>query len=237
MTSTGYAVEHPVSRDGLPGGAKQWLVLGLALAVAAVGVAAAATDPAVAAAAEQTRPLKAGARAPAFEVRTVDGESFVFDPDNLARPVVIITFRGGWCPYCNLHLSELRNAVPQIRDLGIDVLFLSGDRPELLYTSLQRETQQTIDGIDYRILSDADAVAAKAFGIAFRVSVETLQRRREKGDDIDGSSMLTQDVLAVPSVFAINREGMIEAAYSNPDYRVRLSAEEILQAARGMIED
>jgi hypothetical protein len=88
--------------------------------------------------AEETTPVKAGDRAPGFTVRTVDDEPYVFDPDNLARPTILISFRGGWCPYCNMHLSELRTVIPEIRESGFDVLFLSNDRPEILYSSLRR---------------------------------------------------------------------------------------------------
>ena len=115
-----------------------------------------------------TQPLKSGDRAPRFTVRTVDDQPYLFDPDNLDRPTVLISFRGGWCPYCNMHLSELRNVIPELRQSGIDVLFLSNDRPELLYSSLKLETQEDIDGLDYVILSDAEISAAMALGTAFR---------------------------------------------------------------------
>ena len=97
------------------------------------------------ASAEETTPLKKGDRAPGFTVRTVDGKPYVFDPDNLTKPAILISFRGGWCPYCNMHLSELRTVIPEIRDSGYDVLFLSNDRPEILYSSLKQETQDDID--------------------------------------------------------------------------------------------
>jgi len=137
----------------------------------------------------------------------------------------------GWCPFCNMHLSELKDVVGEIDALGVDVLFLSGDRPELLYKSLSRETQEDIADLDYQILSDADAQAAIAFGIAFKASARTIDRRNEKGQDIVDSSMLKHGVLPVPSVFAIDRNGVIAFSYSNPDYKVRLPADELLQVA------
>ena len=124
----------------------------------------------VADSAQQIEPLQNGRKAPAFVVRSADDEGFSFNPESLARPVVIVTFRGGWCPYCNMHLSELRTVVPEISAMGIDVLFLSGDRPELLYASLAANTQEAIADLDYRIYSDADAKAAIALGIAFKAS-------------------------------------------------------------------
>jgi peroxiredoxin len=191
-------------------------------------------DVPVAATAADIQPLKAGDRAPRFTVETIDNQRYDFDPRNLERPAILISFRGGWCPYCNMHLSELRHAIPAINDMGVDVLFLSGDRSELLQASLSHETQEDIDGLGYTILSDANAQAAIALGIAFKASEKTIQRRGERGDDIERSSMARHGVLPVPAVFAVNREGFIEYAYANPDYKIRVSADELLAAAVGI---
>jgi peroxiredoxin len=190
----------------------------------------------VAESAQQIEPLKIGQQAPAFAVRSAENKSFAFNPESLARPVVIVAFRGGWCPYCNMHLSELRNVVPEISAMGIDVLFLSGDRPELLYASLAADTQEAISDLDYRIYSDADAQAAIAFGIAFRASDRTINRRHEKGQDIGESSMERYGVLPVPAVFAIDRSGVIRYSFVEADYKVRLPADELLAVAKELVQ-
>jgi hypothetical protein len=105
-------------------------VLGMSFACS-VAIQAGHADVPIAASANLIEPLGKGDRAPRFMVETVDGEAFDFDPKNLERPVVLLTFRGGWCPYCNMYLSEMRHTIPEIRELGVDVLFLSGDRSEL----------------------------------------------------------------------------------------------------------
>ncbi len=189
-------------------------------------------DVPVAETADTIRPLAAGAAAPRFTVETVAGLPFEFVPQNLERPVVLLAFRGGWCPYCNMYLSEMRHVIPEISAMGVDVLFLSGDRAELMYASLGRETQEYIADLPYTILSDADAQAAIALGIAFRASDRTMNRRAKKGDDIAGSSMARHGVLPVPAVFAIDRHGIIQFAYTNANYKVRLPAEELMAAAR-----
>lgn len=180
------------------------------------------------------QPLGEGDNAPRFVVKTVTNQPFEFDPKNLDRPVILLAFRGGWCPFCNMYLVEMRNVIPEIRSLGVDVLFLSGDRADLLFASLKNETQEAIDGLDYTILSDADAQAAIALGIAFRASEKTLRRRADKGDDIAGSAMLQHGVLPVPSVFAIDKQGIIRFAYTNADFRIRLPAAELMAAARAI---
>ncbi len=184
----------------------------------------------VAPSAGEIEPLKTGEMAPRFAVRTVDDEPYVFDPQNLDAPTVIVTFRGGWCPYCNLHLSELRHVVPEIAAMGVDVLFLSGDRPELLYSSLEQETREDVAGLGYTILSDAEIDAAKALGIAFMADPDYVARRDASGD-IDGSSMKNFGVLPVPAVYVIDRTGKVTFSFVEPDYRIRLPADDLLAAA------
>jgi peroxiredoxin len=200
--------------------------------VCSVTIQAGHADVPIAESADLVKPLVAGDRAPRFIVETVDGEAFDFDPQSLERPVVLLTFRGGWCPYCNMYLSDMRFAIPEIREMGVDVLFLSGDRAELLFESLSWEAQEDIAGLDYTLLSDADAQAAIALGIAFKASERTINGRLAKNQDIEDSSMLKHGVLPVPSVFAIDREGVIRFVYTNADYSVRLPADELLSVAR-----
>ena len=185
---------------------------------------------------ELIEPLQVGQSAPQFVVKTVNNEPLVFDPRGLEHPVLIIVFRGGWCPFCNMHLSELRTVIPGIRALGVDILFLSGDRPGMLYQSLKNETREDIEGLDYQIYSDADAQAAIALGIAYRVADATINRRHEKGQDIADSSMLRHGILPVPAVFAIDENGMIVYTFVEANYKVRLPAGDLLAVAREIVQ-
>jgi peroxiredoxin len=187
------------------------------------------------ASAEETTPLRTGDRAPAFTVRTVEDEPFEFDPDNLERPVILISFRGGWCPYCNMHLSELRTVIPELKENGIDVLFLSNDRPELLYSSLKMETQEDIDGLDYVILSDANISAAMALGTAFRTDKGLTDYLDGKERDYEGSSIGIHNALAVPAVYVVDQSGEIVFDFINPNYKVRLPADELLETANNLL--
>ena len=200
--------------------------------VCSITIQAGHADVPIAESADLIEPLGEGEMAPRFVVETVEGEAFDFDPQKLERPVVLLTFRGGWCPFCNMYLSDMRHAIPEISEMGVDVLFLSGDRAELLFDSLNQETQKDVAGLDYTLLSDADAQAAMALGIAFKASRQTINRRLEKEQDIAGSSMLKHGVLPVPAVFAIDRKGVIKFAYTNANYKVRLPADDLLAVAR-----
>ena len=192
---------------------------------------------AIAESADLIQPVKSGDKAPSFVVLDAQGKQFTFDPNALERPAVLITFRGGWCPFCNMHLSELRTVVPEIAALGVDVLFLSGDRPEMLYASLKQDTQDDIADLGYRIYSDADAQAAIALGIAFKASERTIKGRLDKGQDIEDSSMLKHGVMPVPAVYAVDTSGMIRFDFVEPNYKVRLPADELLAVAKELAEN
>ena len=175
--------------------------------------------------------LSVGEQAPSFTVRTVRNEAFEFNPNELERPVILIMFRGGWCPYCNRHLSELQDVVPQLSEKGIDVYFLSGDRPAILYTSLLAETRNAINDLEYTIYSDADIDAARAFGIAYRIDDGFLAEPEMRGMDTAGSSMRKFSALPVPAVYVIDQSGKIVFNYVNADYTERLKPENLLAAA------
>jgi peroxiredoxin len=210
------------------------LVLGSSL-VCSTAFQAGHADVPIAATAADVQPLVAGDTAPRFVVETVDRETFDFDPANLEKPAIILVYRGGWCPYCNMYLSDMRHVVPRIRNMGIDVLFLSGDRPEMLYASLDSPATEAVAELDYKLLSDANAQASIALGIAFRTNERMASYVKNKGDNYRESSMERHGILPVPSVFAVDRDGRIVFTYVNPDYKVRLPAGELLAAARDML--
>lgn len=170
-------------------------------------------------------PLSVGSPAPTFTVRTTEGALRTFSAGTYQKPTVILFYRGGWCPYCNQQLSDLRLVEPKLRAQGFEIVFLSTDRPDLLYSSLQAAD------IHYTLLSDSQLEAARAFRIAYRVDDATLAKMRDYGIDLEVTTGTKQHELPVPSVFIVDRSGTIRYVYSNADYTVRLGADALWAAA------
>jgi peroxiredoxin len=181
--------------------------------------------------AEDVQPLLPGMRPPAFTLRDATGQPVAFDPDGLKKPLIITFFRGGWCPYCNLHLAELRHAEAELKSMGFDLWFISVDRPEKLYASLEDPE------IGYVVYSDAELQASRAFGIAFRVADEVVARYREYGVDLEDAAGQAHHVLPAPSTYLIGADGVIRFQYTNPDYTHRLHPDVLLAAARVYRDD
>ena len=193
-------------------------LIGMAFAMSAQAQVPA--DPAL------VKPLAVGIHAPLFSGTRPDGTARVFKPDAYTRPTIVIFYRGGWCPYCNMQLSDLRLVEPTLRAQGFEIVFLSTDRPELLYSSL-KETD-----IHYTLLSDSQLYAANAFRVAYHLDDATIAMQKKYGVDLETTTGTTLHELPVPSVFIIDRSGTIRFVYSNPDYKIRLIADELLNAAQ-----
>jgi peroxiredoxin len=174
----------------------------------------------------QVQPLSVGARAPIFAARTTEGALRTFEPGSYKKPTVVLFYRGGWCPYCNAQLSDLHLVEPKLRKAGFEIVFLSTDRPELLYSSLKATD------IHYTLLSDRHLEAAKAFHVAYHVDDATLAKLREYGVDLEATTGTKEHELPVPSVFIIDTSGTIRFVYSNPDYTIRLGADALWTAAQ-----
>jgi peroxiredoxin len=176
--------------------------------------------------ADHVQPLLPGMKAAGFDVLDALGNPVHFDPDKMNRPLVLTFFRGGWCPYCNLHLAELRKAEEELKTSGFDIWFISMDRPEVLYESLQQPD------IGYTIFSDSRLSATRAYGLAFRMPDELVEKYLEWNIDLEEVSGESHHVLPAPSTFIIGSDGVIQFQYTNPDYKLRLHPDVLLAAAR-----
>ena len=176
-------------------------------------------------------PVLIGAKAPAFEAVSANGDMFHFDPENRTKPAVIIFYRGGWCPFCNLHWAELRKIEGELRAMNVDMIFLSADQPSMLTEANEEEEKP-----GYYLLSDNHLEVAKKFGIAFHVNEAGVKKLLDHGHDIEAASGLDHHNLPTPAVFVVNSDGVIKFKFITPDYKVRLHNDVLLAAVKTMPE-
>lgn len=161
-------------------------------------------------------PLLIGEKAPHAFLTDVSGKGDSLSSILSYKPTVLIFYRGGWCPYCNLHLAELQGIEKDILKLGYQIVAISPDSPENLAGSMDKHK------LNYKLLSDANMKVAQAFGIAYGVPEASKERLRgESGGSNPG-------LLPVPSVFVLNQQGEILFEYINPDYKKRLNGNLLL---------
>lgn len=189
------------------------------LALSAIG------DKTVAATPEAAKPIAVGTKAPNAKVQTIDGTATTLKKVIMGKPTVLIFYRGGWCPFCNAHLSELAQVEKDIQAKGYQIVAVTPDTPANV-----KETM-TKDKLDYTLLSDTKAESLMAYGVAFKLDDTTFNTYKEKyGLDLEKRSGETHHILPVPSVFVIGADGKVKFVHSNPDYKVRMKGADLVAA-------
>ena len=184
--------------------------------------------------ANDVKPLLPGMSIPDMQVFNVKGEETSITAKNLSKPFVITFYRGGWCPYCNAQLAQMRHAEKELIDLGFDVYFISPDKPEMLIESLKDKELKKV--INYQLLSDPSMQVSQDFGIAFKVDDKTVEKYKKWNIDLEKSSGFDHHYLPVPSTYLVSEEGIIQFHYSNPNYAVRLDPELLVAAAKSYLK-
>lgn len=177
----------------------------------------------VANSANEVCPIKIGEKVPSAIVVSLDGKEMNIQDIVKEKNSIIIFYRGGWCPYCNLHLSDLQQYEHEILKAGYQIIALSMDKFDILSATIDKHN------LSYTLYSDSKANASKAFGIAFRVDHESYNRLKSFNLDIEKSSGESHRILPVPSVFVVNKDEVIIFNYVNPNYKQRLSGKLLLE--------
>jgi peroxiredoxin len=172
--------------------------------------------------ATEIAPLLIGEKAPNILLQTTDGKTVSFLETLGKDKTILVFYRGGWCPYCNQHLSALAEAEPALLKLGYKIIAISPDAAKNL------EATKTKDKVKYTLLSDSENNFSKAFGIAFEAP-KNYEKYLLKGSD-----NVNSNIIPVPSVFILDKEGTIIFEYIAPDYKQRLSVELLMAVAEAL---
>ncbi len=174
---------------------------------------------------------KAGDSLPEVSVRSLDGKELTIRSVVAKKPSVLIFYRGGWCPFCNRHLSAVAEIQDDLQAAGYQLIAISPDQPALLKKTIAKGK------LGYTLLSDSPMALAKGLGITFRLpdpKFETYKKRF--GIDLEAYSGANHHLLPHPAVFLVDTKGKIRFAHVNENYRVRLEPEKILAAARNSLK-
>jgi peroxiredoxin len=172
------------------------------------------------------RALKAGDMAPLFVLKDPGGKSVSAAELLSEGPLVVSFYRGVWCPYCNMELQALQDALPAFRSLGAQLVAIS---PQNAVNS--RKSMRT-NGLDFPILSDPGNETAAAFGLRFALPDYLVDLYRSLKNDLPAFNGDASWTLPMPGRFVIGQDGIIRYAEVNPDYTHRPEPADMLPALR-----
>ncbi|MCQ9208183.1 MAG: redoxin domain-containing protein [Omnitrophica bacterium] len=167
--------------------------------------------------------LKVGTVAPDFTGVTYMGNKIRLSDVYKNGPVVLIFYRGAWCPYCNLHLQSFQKRLKDFEKLGATILAVSIDKPEYGAETVKDNS------LGFEVISDTQANILEAYKVIYKVPDQLAEKyRNEYQIDLEAHSGRTDHLIAIPATYIIDKTGKIVFAYANEDYKVRTQPNEVL---------
>ncbi len=166
--------------------------------------------------------LSLNQRAPDFAARDQFGQMVSLKDELKKGAVVILFYRGQWCPYCNKQLMRFEDSLHMIRAKGANLLAITPEAQE----GVSKTTEKT--KASFQILSDNDLEIMKSYGVSFAVDSITVERYKRVNIDLERVNGSNGANLPVPAVYIINRDGIVIFRYFDPNYRNRVSVREVL---------
>jgi len=143
--------------------------------------------------------------APDFSARNADGEAVRLRQVSEQQPVLLLFYRGEWCPFCIDQLDSIKAVLPQLQAYGVQLIAVS---PDDVATSQNTRRQF---GQGFMFWSDTSGEAMQAYGIA-----------RDNG-------------LPHPAVYLIGKGGELKWYYASEDYKQRPTGEQLLEVIKATL--
>lgn len=173
--------------------------------------------------AQKPEGLFINSKAPEFRLKDQTGVEISLKELRKKGPVVVLFYRGAWCPFCNRQLKALQDSLGQIYTRGAQVVAITPELPEGIDSTVKKT------GAIFPILHDKDMKLSTEYQVVYNVDDRTLGRYRTGGIDLLKANGQRMAMLPVPAVYIINTEGTITYRYFNENYRSRVSVQEILK--------
>ncbi len=172
----------------------------------------------------QTNPagLQVNDKAPEFTAKDQNGKVISLEDALKNGKVVLIFYRGQWCPYCNKQLKGMEDSLSFITANGATVLAITPEQPAMVEKTIEK-TKAT-----YSILSDDHLKIMRAYDVAYSLDDATVKKYKGYGIDFSSANGDNGANLPVPAIYIIDTNGNIAYRHFDTDYTKRASIQEIV---------
>jgi peroxiredoxin len=167
--------------------------------------------------------LQIGANHPVIKGISITGTKVNSNEIIKEKEIVVIFYRGEWCPVCNRYLQNLNDSLEFILNKNAEVLVIG---PETFENAekIADKTKAT-----FTLIPDTTLKILKDYDVLFNVT-EKYQKKIKTflRTDIAESNKQEEAQLPVPATYIIGKDGLIKWRHFNYDYAQRASVKEIL---------
>ena len=152
-------------------------------------------------------------QAPQFQLKNIYGNQ-VDLASFKGKWIVLVFYRGNWCPMCNIQITSLAKDYPEFQKRNTEIIAISTDTPEGA-----RKTREKTHA-PFPILIDENNKVIQLY----KVVVE----KRELKDIVALMHRKKAGTYAMPAVFIIDAGGIIRYSHIGKSYTDRPSNEKLL---------
>jgi peroxiredoxin len=175
-----------------------------------------------AAAQEAPEGLFIGSKAPDFKAKDQNGNEVRLKDLLKKGKVVLVFYRGQWCPYCNRELSRIQDSIQFIKDKGAMVVAVSPEKQESIAVTVEKTKAE------YPVIYDEGLKIMKAYEVEFEVPENTITRYKNADIDIEKNNGANGKYLPVPAVYIIDKESTVTYRFFETDYKKRPWVKDLL---------
>ncbi|MGF6243336.1 peroxiredoxin [Paraburkholderia sp. GAS38] len=161
------------------------------------------------------RAIKAGDRAPHFNLKDQNGNDVSSAALLVKGPLVVTFYRGVWCPYCNIELQAINEVLPEIQAYGANVVAISPQTPVN-----SRKSVRTNE-LGFPVLSDVNGQTGADFGLRFALPDYLVELYKNLKNDLPAFNNDPSWTLPMPARYVIGQDGIVLYSEVNPDYTRR----------------
>lgn len=173
---------------------------------------------------QKTEGLAVNTKAPSFIAKDQNGRNISLTSLRKQGPVVVLFYRGNWCPYCNKQLKELQDSLLYITSKGASVVAITPEAIEGVDETIKKT------GASFPIIYDKGVKISKAYHVSYEVDTATVNMYKTNWnvDFLKINKQKEKAYLPVPAVYIIDRSGTITYRFFESDYTKRPSVQELI---------
>ncbi|MDX2062498.1 MAG: peroxiredoxin-like family protein [Bacteroidia bacterium] len=168
--------------------------------------------------------LKVGDAAPDFTGKDQSGQTVSLASALKNGPVVLVFYRGFWCPYCSKQVSALQDSLRTLTAKGATVIAVSPEVAEGIGKTVEKTKAS------FAVVSDTDGAIMKAYDVRFELDAATATKYKGYGLDFAALNGANGSSLPVPATYVIGKDGKVAFVHFDPDFKNRPSVATLANA-------
>jgi len=166
--------------------------------------------------------LQVGETAINFTLPNALGKKITLYDELENGPVILMWYRGGWCPYCNMQLHYMQEMLPEFKKLGASLLAITPETPDNSISTKEK------NDLEFEVLSDLDNKVGYEYKVVFKLT-EDVKEIYENGFELSKFNGNDKGELPLAATYIIGQNKVIQYAFLDADYRNRAEPQDLLE--------